>query len=250
MSAPIPDFLLERLRLDELDPVAAARLRDRMSPADEARLEAMRTDDARLLDDLPPRVVAAEVDRRRQGRARSMSWLLVPALAMAAAAALFALRPAPETTVAQAPIQASQEAPTEITRAKGDDRLLVFRRAADGEELLEDGAPARPGDLLQLALVLTADRHAVIMSVDGRGAVTTHFPTAARPDPIEAGRHALDHAFALDDAPRYERFVLVTAAAPIDAAQVRDALIAAGDGPLELPERWQQDSVLVRKEQP
>lgn len=243
MSAPIPDFMLERLRLGELEPVAAARLRDRMGPEDEARLAAMDADDARLLDELPPRVLVAEVEQRLAAKRRPRLWLAVPILAVAAAVAVFALR-APPVQVA-----ATAEAP-ETTRAKGDDRLLIFRRTAEGEELLDDGDGARAGDLLQLALSLTAERHAVVMSVDGRGAITAHFPVRGEATAVDAGRHALDHAFALDDAPRYERFVLVTAEEPIDLDTVRGALAEAGDGSLDLPAGWWQDTVTIRKETP
>lgn len=240
MSGRIPDFLLERLRLGELDPVDADRLRARMSSADEARLQALVDDEARILADHPPRVVGAAVRARLAGERRPRRlWVALPLLAVAAAVAFFALRPVPAERVAA-------EAP-EITRAKGDDRLLVFRRTAEGNELLGDGDRAAAGDELQLALSMADSRHAAVLSVDGRGAVTTHYPVGEAAAPVDAGRHPLDHAFALDDAPRYERFVLVTADAPIDLDAVRAALEEAGDGPLDLPESWQQATVTLRK---
>lgn len=240
----IPDLLLERLRLGELDPVAAERLRASMSPADEARLAAMAADDARLLAERPPRVVAAAVAARASRPARrSMALWLAPALVAAGALAVFALRGVepigPETPLATADAG---------VRAKGDDRLLVYRRVGEGEELLADEAAAGPGDVLQLALSLKAGGYVVVQSVDGAGAITAHFPPEGAPaGPLDAGRHALDHAFALDDAPAFERFVMVTADAPIDPDAVRAALAATPDGPLALPDGWRQSSVTLRK---
>jgi hypothetical protein len=95
------------------------------------------------------------------------------------------------------------------------------------------------------------------VSIDGRGEVTLHHP--ARPDEpatlVARGQHALDHAYELDDAQAYERFVLVTSgdetlspAAVLEAA--RDLALqgpAARHSPLPVPMRWRQSTVLLHK---
>ena len=106
-------------------------------------------------------------------------------------------------------------------RAKGLlPHLVVYRKRAGRTERLPPQARAAAGDLLQLGYVAAGQAHGVILSVDGRGAVTQHFPapgstaTALAPH----GQQALPQAYELDDAPDFERFFFVTSRAPLDPA--------------------------------
>lgn len=136
--------------------------------------------------------------------------------------------------------------------------LRLHRRGPAGIiEELRDGDVARAGDLVQMSYVAAGNRNGVVVSLDGRGQVTLHHP--ARPDgpaTLEArGEHALDHAYELDDAQAYERFVLVTSGdEPLSPAAVlaaaRDLALqgpAARHSPLPLPPRWRQSSILLHK---
>lgn len=251
MTDRIPDLLLERLRRGELDPAAEDALRARLGPAEHARLEALAADDARTLTEHPPRRVAAEIRRRldvapaRRRRVPFTGPALGLALTAAAAAALLWAAP-------PAPPVATADAGPDTVRAKGDARLLVYRRGPGPEpELLGDGDPARAGDVVQLGVLLDAPRHVAVVSIDGRGALTVHHPTGSTTDALPAGRLVFDHAFAFDDAPAYERFVLVTAPAPIDLDALRRAFDALEDprqDPLPLPADWRQSSTLIVKE--
>ena len=62
---------------------------------------------------------------------------------------------------------------------------------------------------------------------------------------------ALPNAYALDDAPRFERFFFITSDEPIDVAQSLAAMRALGDdgaaGTLELPSNVRQWSLRLRK---
>jgi hypothetical protein len=105
--------------------------------------------------------------------------------------------------------------------------------------------------------VAAGNRNGVVVSLDGRGHVTLHHPS--RPDapaPLVArGEHALDHAYELDDAQAYERFVLVTSGdEPLPPAAVLAAARdlarrgpAARHSPLPVPDRWRQSSILLQK---
>lgn len=135
--------------------------------------------------------------------------------------------------------------------------LRLHRRSRGGIEELRDGDVARAGDLVQISYVAAGNRNGVVVSLDGGGQVTLHHP--ARPDDpatlVARGEHALDHAYELDDARGYERFVLVTAGdEPLAPATVlaaaRDLALrgrAARHSPLPLPARWQQSSILLHK---
>jgi hypothetical protein len=143
-------------------------------------------------------------------------------------------------------------------RIKGFGPHLLLHRKRDGHiEELHDGDVAHAGDLVQVSYMAAGNRNGVVLSLDGRGLVTLHHP--ARPDAhatlVARGQHALDHAYELDDAHSYERFVLVTsgdeplAPATVLAAARRLAQrgSAARHSPLPLPERWQQTSLLIHK---
>ena len=60
-------------------------------------------------------------------------------------------------------------------------RLYVYRHASAGDERLADGERAAPGDLLQLAYATTAEGFGVLLSIDGAGTVTQHWPEPGRP---------------------------------------------------------------------
>ncbi|MBN1335429.1 MAG: ActD-like protein [Deltaproteobacteria bacterium] len=249
MAAPVPDWLLERYAADDLAPDRAEAVRRDLEadPGGPARLEALRADDRAILASYPPARVVAEVARRaRLGRrSRRIGWVAVPALA-AAVALVAVIRPAPDVPLAM----------EDGIRDKGlEPGLRLHRRTAAGAEPLPDGALARSGDVLQVSVVPAGRPWAVVVSVDGRGTVTRHFPPPGVAPSLPAeGASALPEAWELDDAPGFERFFLVTAHAPLDPETVEDAARAlatdppqAALRPLALPPGWEQTSFLVRK---
>jgi hypothetical protein len=135
--------------------------------------------------------------------------------------------------------------------------LRLHRQRGTAIEALRDGDVARAGDLVQMSYMAAGHHHGVILSLDGRGQVTLHHPARAdAPTTLESrGEHALDHAYELDDAQGYERFVLVTAgdeplSPTVVLAAARDLARrgrAARHSPLPLPARWQQSSILLQK---
>ncbi|MFP2913278.1 ActD protein, partial [Pyxidicoccus sp. 3LFB2] len=107
---------------------------------------------------------------------------------------------------------------------------------ATGEpEQLEDRARARRGDVLQVSYVSGGRAHGVLVSVDGRGAVTLHHPaTLSGSTALTPGETAaLGHAYELDDAPEFERFLFVTAEEPLDVASVLEAARTLASQPSE-----------------
>jgi hypothetical protein len=145
-------------------------------------------------------------------------------------------------------------------RTKGLDTptLAVHRRVAgDAPEPLASGTVAQAGDVLQLSYRSGGAGHGVVVSVDGKGNVSLHHPASVTdPTNLSAdGFVELPHGYALDDAPRYERFFFVTGDAPIDVRAVLAAADALPNGtasstPLTLPEGLSQTSFLVRKATP
>lgn len=243
---PVPDLILEQYRLHELGPAEAQRL-ERMLGADEAlrrRLEAFQSSDEEIRR-LYPAAWFAERVRTRQAadrrRFRGPSWHGAARWAVPAALTVI-------TTVLVATIPSRSESPAvsgAITvdtggvpdRIKGlRPALSVYRRTAEGTESLADGDVARTGDLLRIGYLAAGRSYGVILSIDGRGAVTLHLPaTGGRAAALgRTGTVLLDRAYELDDAPRWERFYFITSTTPFDVASIIDTArrAAAGDRPL------------------
>jgi hypothetical protein len=146
--------------------------------------------------------------------------------------------------------------------ASGGDRikgllpaLAVYRRTPEGSETLADGAVARAGDVIRVGYRPAGKRFGVIVSSDGRGAVTVHLPRqgdTAAPLKSEA-MVLLDEAYELDDAPRWEQFYFVTAEDTFDVAPIVAAARRAAAGPgtpatLALSPNLEQATFSLRKE--
>jgi len=121
-------------------------------------------------------------------------------------------------------------APDAAERLKGSGpRLALYRRTADGSEPLADGGLVRRGDLIRVGYQAAGRAYGAILSIDGRGAVTRHWPPqglVAAPLSRD-GVVLLDDAYELDDAPRWEAFYFVTSDEPFDVEPLLGAARAA-----------------------
>jgi len=244
----IPDYLLERLAADDLPSTEADALRARLAaePGGAERLAALRASDAELLARHPARAVAAAVHLRKDARPARRPLALVLAPWVAAAVAVAAIPLLVRTPPREDGVGIKGLAPA----------LVLHRRTAQGAEVLASGARGRGGDLVQVGYVSAGAPYGVIVSIDGAGAVTRHWPLEGeQAAPLTAGREVLlPESFRLDDAPGYERFVLVTGAGPFPVSPVLTAARAlagrgdAASAPLPLPGALAQASVLLVKE--
>jgi hypothetical protein len=253
----VPELLVEKLALGELDEVAARDVRARLEREDGGveRLAAIERSNAEILEALPPAQVAHQIEtqlklEREQAPARrspSRLWAAVPLVATAAAVALVVVLPRGGDEI-QAP-----DRPPEVIRTKGlSPKLVLHRQSTTGPARLDDGATARAGDVLQVAYVAAGAGFGAIVSVDGNGSVTRHLPRegASAAQLERGGRVALDHAYELDDAPSHERFFFVVSAQPFEVDAVVSAaraLSSASASRLALPAPLEQASFLVRK---
>ena len=92
-------------------------------------------------------------------------------------------------------------------------QIIIYRKIAGEVELLKDGDQAASGDLLQIAYVPAGMIHGVILSLDGNGVVTLHYPeNKDEPSILKKEKKVLlKSSYELDDAPEYERFFFITA---------------------------------------
>lgn len=271
----IPQLLVEQLELGELSEARRAAVEAELAQAAIDPRVALRASNTEILDDYPSERVMAEVRRRASvgaepPRARAwLPWVLVPGLAGAAALVLVMMvgdRDRGGTKPGTGAIARfdSGTGAGERTRIKGgaDAHLVVDRKLGEGHERLAAGERIHEGDLVQISVVPDGHAQGVILSIDGRGVVTLHHPaTPDAPALLPAGKEVpLASSYQLDDAPGFERFVLVTRSddAAIDVgAVVAAAEQLAGDPkrarsePLPLVgEGWQQRSLELIKDAP
>lgn len=272
----LPDWLVERAALDEVPPASRDRI-ERADPRELAeRVAALRDDNAAELARHPAEPAVAQIaarvaelrDRAERAARRRRRWLGGLALAMSAATVLLVVRgtrpPAGQPMVAEAdetPDDATNETANETandgTRVKGSARLIAFRQIGEQVEQLEPDAMVRAGDVIQLRYNAGGRGYGVIASVDGAGVVTLHYPLREDAPPEATAMApqltALPHAYALDDAPRFERFFFITAKDPLDVGQTLAALRAlahrddSATARVELPAGLHQWSLRLRK---
>jgi hypothetical protein len=250
----VPDWLLERYRLGELAAAEQRQVEHTLAQAElQARLEALDRSSDSVLREHPPAAIVEAVRRARprgaagRGRRRRR---LVPLAAVVVTASVAGL------LIGRSPTPTEPE--PDVTRVKGiTPYLLLYRKAAPEAERLAPAALVRQHDVVQLAYQAGGRRYGVIVSMDGRGVLTRHLPVSgAEAVPLTAGAPVpLAQSYELDDAPGFERFVLVAADQPFAVSTVEAALrrqhAARGAGGderrLDLPDSMDQFSLVIRK---
>lgn len=250
----LPDWLVERAALDEVAPVSRPRV-DTADPRELAeRIAALRADNASELAAHPTAAAVAQIESRvaaarRRRRRTQRRWFGVMSVAIAGCLLVVIVGPRR--------VPGTHQDDEEVTRVKGSSRLIAYRQSGERTERLDKDSLVRAGDVVQLAYNGGGHKFGVIASVDGAGVVTLHFPASEDAPPegtaLLAKTTALPHAYVLDDAPRFERFFLITADQPIDVQQSLASLRAlarrsdADTAPLEVTAGLQQWSLRLRK---
>ncbi len=269
LSAPIADWRLERFLLREL-PEAELEQIEVLLSQDEAlrlRLDALRVEDDAVRERYPAAWMARQIETRRDAFGAQASdsqdwsvwWRWSPAVAIVLTlAALPILRSTNQraTNSLSSPVTLEQTR-LEPVRIKGDDvRLVLHRKAGEGSQLLDHMETVASGDLVMIEYQASGASHGLIVSIDGSGVISRHYPLDGRhAAPLGTGLTSLSHAYELDDAPRWETFYLVTG----DRAFEIDVVIGAlesmpvgSDPPGDLPlsaEFGQSHRTLLKQEE-
>ena len=135
-------------------------------------------------------------------------------------------------------------------------QLIIHRKRNDNIEILKDESKGKTGDLLQLAYIPADQTHGVILSIDGNGKVSLHYPLEGS-DSTSLGeaKFFFPESIELDNAPEFERFFFITSNSKIDIEYVLKMAGKLGNDPnrakkenLELPENLKQVSINIIKE--
>ena len=261
MSDRIPDLLVEQLMLDELPPEQARRVRQQLEDDGDPRIAELRRSDEEILSAHPPDLVARRIRNRlervhdhappglvgAEPAARRIGWWWIATTVAVAAAIALAWwigrsdATTPDTgSVHGEKIAVGPDAP-DTTRIKGDPAISIRKQEGSRGTLLSPGDTVKPGDALLVSYRSGDWPHGVIVSLDGAGEVTLHFPAdASESTALQHGGSVPLHTFELDDAPGFERFFIVTSSEPIEVERVMESVRALGRGPdpasAELPQ--------------
>ncbi len=252
----LEQYLLEELPPEEMEQVRQAVLTDQSIGM---RLADLERSNAEILRRYPPERMVSRINQRLRGRAASarrlnvFSWTLAPSAAALAGLLLVGLGLMILIRYSALPVSPTGDA----VRVKGTaSQLVVYRKTPDGPERLSERSRVTEGDILQLSYQASGRKYGVILSLDGRGAVTLHWPDQREwAGALTPGQAVpLGFAYRLDDAPRGEIFFFVTSDNPFPIRPVSDAIAglsnAWDDGKsrvLALPPSYAQFSVALIK---
>ncbi|MFW6312440.1 MAG: hypothetical protein ACOC2N_00965 [Spirochaetota bacterium] len=149
---------------------------------------------------------------------------------------------------------------SEVTRLKGIEPELSVYRSIGGDngsaEELSDGDRAAEGDRLQIAYNAAGQAYGVIVSIDGRGALTLHHPVTVSSPPVlvAGGEQSLPYGYELDDAPEFEKFYFITSEDAFDVSEILgsvrnqvDDIVDAPDTAMRVPVGFAVESITIRK---
>jgi anti-sigma factor RsiW len=241
-------LLLERYNLGELTPEEKQEIEAALAddPALAERLEGLRRSDREIRAARPAKLSIPVIEKK----AKLLKHREFPApLVWGLCAALLLVIVLPVTRFV------SRDAPDE--RAKGGAELSVYLKTGNKDTKLTNYAVLHEGNTVQLAYTVADDRYGVIFSLDGRFAVTLHYPySPAQSTRLVSGRRTvLNEAYTLDDAPDYEIFFFVISGNPLDVKAILNSAESLARNPETAVERsvsvfkdYELQTVTLRKE--
>lgn len=219
----ISDFKLERYLTGDLpaQEMEKLRLREQEDEIFAECVKELRKDNSRILLENPFECVSKKMEEE-SGTERQV----VPAIFMKAVAALVLavgiftaayIASGEKEVLTRGVDSAGEVAMAETagdTRIKGLGlRLEVWKKSGDSAVQMEHLGVAKAGDELQLRYSVPEKCYGLLFSMDGNGMLTVHLGNGASAVSLESGKMvSLPFAYKLDDAPRFEKFFLMTSA--------------------------------------
>ena len=216
----ISDFKLERYLLGELsaEEMKALQQREAEDEIFAARVRMMREEGKRFLAENPFSAVEDKLENaERPNRSFNTLWLKVAAALVIALGVFSAvvLNRNVEITGSSAAGSTMDVAMADIdngTRIKGMNASLeVWKKTGDSAVQMVNLGDAREGDEIQLRYRVPQKCFGMLFSMDGNGTVTMHMGEGNRAVELEPGKMTtLPFAYKLDNAPKFEKFFLLT----------------------------------------
>ena len=239
----ISDFKLERYLLGELSEKEMRELQER-ELSDEifaARVAEMRLQGKRFLAenpfaDLEERIEAAEAAGNSAEKAgQNILWLKVAA-ALVIALGIFSVvvlnRDVATYDNNAASMEVAMADVDDGTRIKGMQASLeVWKKTGDSAVQMVNLGDAYEGDEIQLRYRVPQKCFGMLFSMDGNGTITMHMGEGNKAIDLEPGKMTtLPFAYKLDNAPKFEKFFLLTSqnAFEIDGNDIDKSLKQAG----------------------
>lgn len=257
---PIPDWILEDFYQGSA-PTALTHntLQD---PEIQSRVATLMQSDQDFLKKYPPdKWISSLMQRYQEMNSRKSeraSWWRSPLFRWAACVVSSLLIICTVTLVVFNPIKH-----TPGMRAKGNEFQPAFKpilniyRMRDGRIMkIENGSYAKSGDLLQITYTAPEGTHGVILSLDGQGTVTLHYPSRPEDSTLLQGDGEifLSNSFQLDDAPHFEKFFFITSKTGINIKDIMNKVRLLGINPdkasqqdIDLNDSFFQVSMLILK---
>lgn len=250
----IPDWKLERYLTGDLPESEMREIRE-LEKKDEIfaqRVKLMREDNAAILRKMPFERLSEKLDAMPErsnsaGNTVPVNFRLVKFAAAAAfvlavvSVALFSQREiASQDIGGQLASDGSVESAMAVamadedngTRIKGmDARMEVWKKTGDSAVQMQNLDAASEGDEIQLRYSVPEKCYGLLFSMDGNGVITMHMGDNNRAIALEPGKMTtLPFAYKLDNAPKFEKFFLLTSKADfaVDADNI-DAVLKNKD---------------------
>lgn len=238
----ISDFKLERYLLGELSEKEMRELQER-ELSDEifaARVAEMRLQGKRFVAENPfvaleAKMAAAEQSANDERKVVSIMWLKVAA-ALVIALGVFSMvllnRNVETFDSKDAAMQVAMADVDDGTRIKGMQASLeVWKKTGDSAVQMVNLGDAHEGDEIQLRYRVPQKCFGMLFSMDGNGTITMHMGEGNKAIELEPGKMTtLPFAYKLDNAPKFEKFFLLTSqnSFEIDGNDIDKSLKQAG----------------------
>lgn len=214
----ISDFKLERYLLGELPEVEMTALRKREAEDElfAARVKMMREEGERFLAENPFSGLEDKLENDQRSVERSL-WLRIAAVLVVAFGifSVVVLNRQTEIVNESSATSGMDVAMADVdngTRIKGMTAgLEVWKKMGDSAVQMVNLGEAREGDEIQLRYRVPQKCFGMLFSMDGNGTVTMHMGEGNRAVELEPGKMTtLPFAYKLDNAPKFEKFFLLT----------------------------------------
>jgi hypothetical protein len=259
----LSDLVLEKFFLGELDEYEMNRVRELIAgnPEIKERLDMIGRSNHEILRDYPPERIVPQIIsdynkeiRKEEDKSAGFTGKLRKySLVTASSLALFFLLTASFIIIN---IRQHYVFKNEGIIVKGlTPHLNLYQNRGNEAVLLSNNSILSENDIIQISYIAAGKKYGVIISIDGKGNVNLHYPDFPKgPEKLfPEGEIALQNAYQLDNAPKYEKFYFITSGKPIDTRIVLDAAEKAyrtGDKitlALDLPKNMEQNSITLLK---